>query len=507
MAFDIFDNLDKLPSREIRTIITGVSHGVRLIDDYLIETEDSTTEEGGLIPGIINGFLRYAGMLFGKISQVAGKFLKWSLSSIWGLVVSGAQTLWNFNWNISDEELKAQIDAANVALAGTFGETLGILAGQVVCGVLPGAVLLKFNQALGVYTLKNAGIEILDELAANLGTLATLAGQQAARIAFSFLFRKIRDTFFPNRQESEPWSFALAWEKFEETIEEEALRDFISSLREGLAEGCSDIGYVIWGGVDQWLVESRLQPSPLGTEGLIELQLNKSVSNDDSSIRNRQLIYGPSALLGHEAVNRIEADRQLQQVRQFQQTQDERPTYRQKGLICIIYSRLNALPGESFNETQISFRTKEDIARLTPSITRIYAQRVRDEFFKPPLIFKKGKFAAKYQDRLNGISDRRYMVLNETEGRKIISALARSATGQAPKWEQSNLSRNLDPAEAYDQTPPNEIIAGEIYPGVVRGAEIDLVPRSCKLVCGSRATYTLIDATGKLPWDLHTIEI
>lgn len=507
MAFDIFNSLDTLPSREIRQAITGTLHGIRQIDDFLVETEDSQTEEDGFIPGIINGIFRFGKMLFGDVFRQLGGFIEWSLSSLWGAIVSTTQTIWNFNWNITDAELQAQIDSANVALASTLGESLGTTTGQLVCGALPGTLLLKFNQSLGLYALKNVGEEILDELSANLATLTTLTGQQLGRATFSFLFRKIRDTFFPDRKESEPWSFALAWEKFLESIDNETLKRILESIFEGVVEACADIGYILWGGVDNWLVENRLQASPLGTEGLVELRLNKNVPDNDSSIRNRQLLYGPSALLGHEAVNRIEADRQLQQIRQFQQTQDERPTYRQKGLICIVYSRPNALPGESFNETQISFRTKEDIAELTPSITRIYAERVRGEFFKPPLIFRKGKFAAKYQDRLNGISDRRYMVLDEAEGRKIISALARSATGQAPKWEQSNLSRNLDPAEAYDQTPPNEIIAGEIYPGVVRGAEIDLVPRSCKLVCGSRATYTLIDATGKLPRDLHTIEI
>lgn len=502
MAFDIFNNLDALPSREIRQSITGGLHGIRQIDDYLVETKES-----GSIPGIINGFFRFGKMLFGQVFQQLGGFIEWSLSALWGGVVSATQTLWNFNWNITNEELQNQIDSANVALASVLGESLGTVSGQLICGVLPAATLVKFNQSLGLYALKNVGEETLDELAGNLATLITLTGQQAFRVAFSFLFRKIRDTIYPDRKESDPWSFALAWENFVELIDSQTMQAIISAVFEGAIQGCANIGYVLWGGIDNWLIESRLQPSPLGTEGLVELQLNKSVVNTDSSIRNRQLVYGPSQLLGHEIVNRIEADRQLQQVRQFQQTQDERPTYRQKGLVCIIYSRPNALPGESYNETQISFRTKEDIKDLTPNVTRIYAQRVRDEFFKPPLIFKKGKFAAKYQDRYNGISDRRYMVLNETEGRKIISALARSATGQAPKWENANFSKNLDPTETYDQTPPNEIIAGEIYPGVVQGAEIDLVPRSCKLVCGSRVTYTLLDATGKLPKSIHTIDI
>ncbi|MEQ8753246.1 MAG: hypothetical protein RID09_06975 [Coleofasciculus sp. G1-WW12-02] len=507
MAFDIFDNLDNLPSREIRQIVTGAIHGIRQVDDFLIETEDAEKEDGGLIPGIINGLFRFGKMLFEKVFPAIGNFIEWTLSGLWGLIVSGTQTLWNFNWNVTNEELQQQIDAANVALAGTLGETIGTTSGQLVCGVLPGSLLLKFNQSLGLYALKEVGEEILDELASNLATLVTLTGQQLARVSFSFLFQKVRDKFFPNRGESEPWSFAIAWENFVDEIDNERLQEFVESLFEGATEACANIGYILWGGVDNWLVQSRLQPNPLGTESLIELQLNKSVPNNDTSIRNRQLIYGPSTLLGYEAVNRIESDRQLQQVRQFQQTLPDRPTQREKGLICVGYSRANAKSGESFNETQISFRTKEDIEDLLPSVSRIYALRTRDEFAKPPLIIKRGKIRASYGEPRFGLSARGYMVLNEAEGRKLFSALVKSATGREPKWNRLNFTNNAEPTETFDQTPPDERIAGELYPGVVEGAEIELVPRYCKLVCGPRVSFTLWDLTGKLPRDLHTIDI
>lgn len=507
MAFDIFNSLDALPSREIRQAITGTLHGIRQIDDFLVETEDSQTEEGGFIPGIINGIFRFGKMLFGDVFRRLGGFLEWSLSSLWGAVVSATQTLWNFNWNITDAELQNQIDSANVALANTLGESLGTVSGQLVCGALPGSLLLKFNQSLGLYALKNVGEEILDELSANLATLVTLTGQQLGRVTFSFLFRKIRDTFFPDRKESEPWSFALAWDNFLESIDSETVKGFIESLFEGTTEACADIGYILWGGVDNWLVENRLQASPLGTEGLVELRLNKNVPDTDSSIRNRQLVYGPSALIGFEAVNRIEADRQLQEVRQFRTAEEERTTYRQKGQVRILFSRPNVPPGEKQYSTEIRFRTAEDIDKLPPSVSRKYAERTRDEFAKPPLVYRKGTFDIKYSDRLNGISDRRYLVLNETEGRKIITALARSATGRAPNWAFAKFGKNLNPSEAYDQTPPNEIIAGKSYPGVIKGAEHELVPRAALLVCGNRVVFTLWDLTGKFPRDEHTIDV
>jgi len=514
MPFEII--LNELGSRSIRELATGAIDGIRKIDDFQTITEDRLNEESGnIIYGLINFAKRFAGGILSWLWEKAGNLLSWSLAEVWSAIVQSGQTLWNFDWAISDAELDAEVEAGWAALAGLAGGTLGNAVGWLVCGIAPSALMLSINESLGLYLLKEVGQEAFDEFAANLGNLVRLLFQQQSRYAATWYFKKIRSLLYPDKNFSklEPWSFANQFEKFTESIDNNVLRQFVEEFFEELAEGCIEAGYVVANSISSFYMQQEMSPSPLGYDAAFEIKFNRSTPDfpDESGIRGTRLFYGKSELILPQIVGAIEDNNALKEIRSASEELPVNTLQRDKALIKIRFSAYKAEEIEKYNNrgwSTVSFRTKETIEDLTPALINQYANRIKNTFFKPtPFIWKKGKKEVIVNDPKRGFSARNYSCESKAEGRRLANALYEASLGINLDASRFKFSETEDEVDAYDETPPNETIAGRQVKGKVLRPVMEVRARYAQIIFGTYEVHTLIDATGKQPLGIYSIDI
>lgn len=232
-----------------------------------------------------------------------------SFTDIWGVIVQASQALWNFNWNITDSEIDALLAQQKVILASYLGGTLGNLVGYLVCGVVPAATLLTFNEPLGAYLLAKVGEEAFEEFAANLSLLLRASLRMLAQYvgyaifkntrkavreylkdpnstqsrAFSALFGASKTDALRNwgAEGSQPWSFAIGVEQWIESFNNPVLEAFLEEFLEEAGDACIEAGYVIANGLDSWVAMSRLnEETQDGAETVVQLQPNREVEGE-----------------------------------------------------------------------------------------------------------------------------------------------------------------------------------------------------------------------------------
>lgn len=245
--------------------------GTRVLD---LSRSEEKNDGNGIIQFLWNAVKGLAGWLI----QNALKLIQFSATAIWGLFVSTANFVWNFNWNMSDDQLDKTIQAAWVSVSGILGGTIGNAIGYLACGVLPAATVFVFNQPLGAYLLKQVGEEAVEELVSNLGVLCKATLQSTVQTLFIQNFKNARKfiksqsplikRIFGDKTSkivdawgakgSKPWSFASAMEETVESIPNVHLRNAIEELLEEAWEGCVEAGYVIANSLDNWIAQRAL---------------------------------------------------------------------------------------------------------------------------------------------------------------------------------------------------------------------------------------------------------
>lgn len=220
-------------------------------------------------------------------------------TTAWGFAVQGAQFLWTFDFNASDEQLDAQMSSIKTILAGQIGGTLGNAFGYLVCGVIPSAVVLKFNQPLGVYLLKEVGEEALEEFVNNLAVLCrtsfymgvryllTTAYKSARRAIKKWLLgsgnakgeiaRRLFGEDFDDKVKAwgdgkEVWSFSTTFNSFIENIPIPWLQELAEEAWEEALDACTEAGYIVARGLDDWYLKQKLErDNALGQERGVEI--------------------------------------------------------------------------------------------------------------------------------------------------------------------------------------------------------------------------------------------
>lgn len=298
-----------LSSYSVRTVVTGTTDGIRSI-----RRPDKEKGESAL----------------GNIWKLAANFVGW----IWGAVSfgygvatfivslfwQGVRFIWNFNWNASDDELDRQWAQFKSSLLGKLGDTLGNLAGWLLCGVAPGAFIFSFNEVLGLLVLTEVGEEAFEELLMNVRMLCMTLFQGLATKFFIEIFKGIRrvlklatrgwgsifdqvgqkvlgdkwNTAKDSHKNNKPWSFAIAYEEILDLIGKfagEGVKELIENFGEEFMDSCQEASYVVAGGIDAWVMEQKLQQtSLLGGEELVEIRLNRET---EESI----VLAGPQELM------------------------------------------------------------------------------------------------------------------------------------------------------------------------------------------------------------------
>jgi len=307
MAASIF--LNRLSSRVTRSNLTN------RLNTSIIGGGGQRNEQGGLITRVTRVIGNVLGTGFNWIMN-AVKGIGWSFTGLYQAVVGGLRFLANFNWNISDVQIDTQLEALNKRIWAQLGETIGVTLGYTVCGLLPSAGIMTFNQPLGLFLLYRVGEEAFDEISAELMALARIAWQNELTKWFYNTFkatRKIAKKHFedPNSPQSvfgrrifgenfnkavESWGaegsepFIIS-EQIEEGIDDipnERTRIIVEEAYEAFIDSCFDAGYIVSGGLDEWVMQQRaLKASSQANnpERVIEFIPNRAVETESYIIR------------------------------------------------------------------------------------------------------------------------------------------------------------------------------------------------------------------------------
>lgn len=270
-----------------------------------------------------DAIVNFGGFIFGLV----GSALEFTLSKAWGIVVQSSVFVWNFNWDQTDEQLDQQVANLQILLSSQLGATTGSLLGYLVCGAIPGAAMLKFNKALAIKILKDVGEEALEEFASNLAVLCQTAlnglFQMTLINSFKAVRRFLKDFFNnPNSPQSrfmsgifgdrfndfiagwgdgkDNYSFSNLTEEAIERIPNANLRAFVEEMLEEFADSCIEAGYIVAGGLDEWVAQKKLEKQALlGEQKIVEIIPNRDAPDE------KLILAGNEALLKNTLVQTI----------------------------------------------------------------------------------------------------------------------------------------------------------------------------------------------------------
>lgn len=201
------------------------------------------------------------------------------IGSMIRFAVRGVQFLWNFNWNITDKQIKEQQEGLINSMYGQLGEALGSSLGTLLCGGAP-VELIKRSHLVRVNPMLLAKIrevtefdphneqygELYEEMMENLRALVRMGTRVASQIAFIETYKNLRKwiknaakdarlgVFFPKlgkiieqwgREGSQAWSFASAVENFVENIDDKKIQSFTEEFVESFMDSCTESVMII----------------------------------------------------------------------------------------------------------------------------------------------------------------------------------------------------------------------------------------------------------------------
>ena len=308
---------------ELRSISTRslIAQNSEKFETRIIKNSDDTDEEGnsilGFLGGVFGGGVKFLGWLFQSVTGA----INWTLGGLWSLAIRGALYIYNFNWNLTDEELDARMAALVNQLGSQLGGTIGNSLGYLVCGVVPAALLLTVNKPMATYILSKLGAEAAEEFLGNLAVIIRTTANIALQSAFGAIFKGTRrivreltkdpDSFWSRwlnnfygvdnmaalaqnwaKGNTRPWSFRIAIEEAIDAIPNAFIQNFFEELHEEFLEGCVEAGYVAGSALDEWIFQQKLQQqTELGQTRVVEITPDRSVETETLIVAgNEQLV-------------------------------------------------------------------------------------------------------------------------------------------------------------------------------------------------------------------------
>ena len=326
LAVEIYEESDigrtQLKSLAVRQEITGEA-GVRIYGG----TSTAQADTGllgtiiGTIKTLFKGIVTVGGWI---INFVFGAF-SFSCSAIFGILVSAVTFLWNFDWNTPDKTLDEQVKQMNLSMAILLGGAVGNTIGWLLCGIVPGAILLRFNEALALKVLRDVGEEAFDELVSNVRNICREGVNIAAATLLIESYKNVRrliktvasDPHSPagkilvsvfgnnitkaieawGKGGDKPWSFA---QKFQDTIQaipDQWWQNFTEELFEEGFEACLEAGYVFTSSVDGWLAQQKMQKELLlGSSKAVEIIPNRKAPEEKFVLEGKEELLRPTIL-------------------------------------------------------------------------------------------------------------------------------------------------------------------------------------------------------------------
>lgn len=224
-----------------------------------------------LVGGSVAGFVGGGIVKVAKMARLAASAL--GLGGLIRAAVGGVQRIWNFNFQISDKQVRAQQKSMIEGQAGIWGEALGSMVGTL-CGYSLGRVayanqadLIRFNPDL-IAKLDQLQInnfdensELWEEAVGNLKTAIASSARVAMNVAGLEAYINIRkaikaiargvnlsaihpglgkmvETWGDEGQK--PWSFASAQEEWIESLPDGAIENFAEGFIEAVQDMCAE---------------------------------------------------------------------------------------------------------------------------------------------------------------------------------------------------------------------------------------------------------------------------
>lgn len=237
---------------------------------------------GGQLAGAITGgiaalrtlrlvSLIKAGLKIAFASVAVGALIRW--------MIRGVQYLWNFNWNISDTDIRKQQEGAINQLYGLAGNVVGTSLATVLCGVAP----IEISKRTGLVRVNPMTLalmreltefnphsddygEIYEEMMEAMKALVNAGSRAASQVIFLESYKNIRkwikngykifglSVIFPQFQKtldawgkegSQAWSFASATENWIESISDQRIQNFTEEAIESFMDTCTENAMVI----------------------------------------------------------------------------------------------------------------------------------------------------------------------------------------------------------------------------------------------------------------------
>ena len=126
-----------LGSRAVRSAI--VSNGIRRISTSALTystgsggNPTTTPPTGGAVGAIWQGFSRFSGFILDNVKDKLNVKNQFSATNVWSKITGGVTGILNFNWNVTDAQLDAQVKQGVIAIAGAAGAALGQSIGYTI---------------------------------------------------------------------------------------------------------------------------------------------------------------------------------------------------------------------------------------------------------------------------------------------------------------------------------------------------------------------------------------
>lgn len=240
--------------------------------------EDPVGATAGAVAGVLT--LGVLIIVAGKVAAFIGGLsllakIKLALTAVVGLlsvgavirhIVRGTQFLWNFNFNITDSEIRQQQEAALRSMYTLAGDTVGYLLGALVCGgaTAAGVGLVRFNLKAAANLIKVLAAErdVREELITRMDALIGGSLRATSTIAFLELYKNARKMIksvarvpavaasLPDgwgkiieawgKEGSEAWTIAGAIENAIENISDGRIRAFAEAAYESFTDACTE---------------------------------------------------------------------------------------------------------------------------------------------------------------------------------------------------------------------------------------------------------------------------
>ena len=170
--------------------------------------------------------------------------------------LTNAQFIYNFDWNISVESIRASQQAAMLRVINQLGETAGMALGGLVCSALPGVAQVEVNAEIFARTWYLINDDVKEEILDSYADLILAAKNAAKFMAFLETFKNTRDFIRNNVRtgfkgidekiskwglEGEPWILSEKFEEAIESIPNDKVREFTENVLDGFIETCGMI--------------------------------------------------------------------------------------------------------------------------------------------------------------------------------------------------------------------------------------------------------------------------